>query len=119
MLTVLICGAVDFNVANINVSSVRFAGAAATQSVLVDANHDGRLDLQLKFRRQDTALEQIYENLLTADFAADHVLDTTRELARIGITGSTLDDALFSGSDNVTLFLSGKSLRDVLSRLFG
>jgi hypothetical protein len=118
MLTVLILGAADFNAANINVSSVRFAGASATQSTLLDSNHDGRLDLQLKFRRQDTALEQIYEGLLLDDRDADGVLDTTRETATVAVTGQTLDDALFSGSDNVTLFLAGKSLRDVLSRLF-
>src|SRR5207253_2442702 len=41
-LTVLIYGAADFNASQIDVGSVRFAGAAATQSSLVDANGDGK-----------------------------------------------------------------------------
>ena len=35
------------------------------------------------------------------------------------VTGQTLDDALFSGSDNINLFLAGRSLRNLLDELFG
>lgn len=118
-LTVLIYGGADFNAAQIDVSSVRFAGASAWQSNLVDRNGDGHLDLQLKFRRQDTVLDQIYAELLVDDQDADGVLDSTRQTALITITGQTADAAHFSGSDNLTLFLSGRKLRELLASLFG
>jgi hypothetical protein len=118
VLTVMIFGALNFNVSQINVASVRFAGAAATQWTLVDANHDGRLDMQLKFRRQDTILDQIYADLLSDDHDADGVLDTTRQLAQVALTGRTQSDAHFAGSDGITLFLSGRSLRNLIEDLF-
>ena len=31
----------------------------------------------------------------------------------------TLDDVLFSGSDDISLFLSGRALRELLDELFG
>jgi len=79
----------------------------------------GQLDLQLQFRVQDTALEQLYEELLRADAFADGVLDSTREETDLVITGKMLDNSVFAGEDDVMLFLVGKSLRDVLNRLFG
>lgn len=117
-LTVLVYGAVDFDATQINVSSVHFAGALAWHSTLVDKNGDGCLDLQLKFRRQDTILDQIYAQLLIDDHDADGILDSTRQTAQVDLTGQTLDDALFSGSDSITLFLAGKSLRTLLDQLF-
>jgi probable HAF family extracellular repeat protein len=118
-LTVLIYGAVDFDASQIDVGSVQFAGATAWQSTLVDSNNDGLLDLQLKFRTQDTTLQQIYAQLLVDDLDADGVLDSTRQTAEIAVTGQTLDDELFSGSDSITLFLAGRSLRELLDSLFG
>jgi uncharacterized delta-60 repeat protein len=118
-LTVLVYGAANFNAAQINVNSVLFAGAHAWQSTLVDANHDGFLDLQLKFRRQDTILDQLYGDLLVDDHDADGVLDSTRQTAEIELTGELVDHALFSGSDSITLFLAGRSLRNLLGSLFG
>jgi hypothetical protein len=101
------------------VASVRFAHAGAWQSSLVDANEDGRLDLQLKFSRQDTILDQIYADLLTDDHDADGILDSTHQIAQVDVTGQTLDDVLFTGSDSINLFLSGRSLRSLLDDLFG
>jgi hypothetical protein len=114
-----IYGAADFDAAQIDVGSVHFAGACAFQSTLVDKDGDGRLDLQLKFRRQDTVLDHIYAQLLVDDYDADGILDSTRQSAQVEVTGQTLDDALFSGFDNINLFLSGRSLRNLLSNLFG
>jgi hypothetical protein len=119
MLTVVVFGAADFDASQIDVSSVLFAGAGVWQSTLVDANDDGRLDLQLKFRVQDTALEELYAQLLVDDLDADGILDSTRQEAEVEVTGQTLDDALFSGSDNINLFLAGRSLRELLDELFG
>jgi hypothetical protein len=118
LLSVLIFGATDFDAAQVNAASVRLAGAAATQWTLVDANQDGKLDLQLKFRRQDTILDQIYASLLIDDHDADGVLDSTRQTAEVTVTDQTLDDVLFSGSDSINLFLSGRSLRNLLANLF-
>jgi hypothetical protein len=117
-LTVVIFGAADFNAAQIDVGTVRFAGASAWQWTFADQNGDGRLDLQLKFRRQDTIFDQIYADLLSDDHDADGVLDSTHQVAQIDVTGQTLDDALFSGSDNINLFLSGRALRNFLDNLF-
>ena len=64
-------------------------------------------------------MDELYAELLTGDLDADGVLDATRQIARIAVTGQTLDDLLFTGSDNVTLFLSGKSLRNLLEDIFG
>jgi hypothetical protein len=118
-LTVVVFGAADFDAAQIDVGTVRFAGAAAWHSNLVDKNGDGRLDLQLKFRRQDTILDQIYADLLLDDLDADGILDSTRQTAQIDVTGQTLHDALFSGAGSVNLFLAGRSLRNLLDDLFG
>src|SRR5262249_23659004 len=119
LITVLIYGAADFDASRIDVDSVQFAGAAAMQWMLVDANHDGLLDLQLKFRRQETVLDELYVQLLVDDLDADGGLDSTRQTAQVSVTGQTLDDVLFSGTDSINLFLAGKSLRELLSRLFG
>jgi hypothetical protein len=118
-LTVLVYGAADFDASQIDVSTVDFAGAAAWQWNFGDHNHDGFVDLQLKFRRQDTDLEALYAELLVDDHDADGVLDSTQQLAEVAVTGQTLDDQLFSGSDDLTLFLSGQSLRNLLDDLFG
>jgi hypothetical protein len=87
---------------------VRFAGAGVEEWGLVDANQDGRLDLQLN-----------YAQLLPDDLDGDGVLDSTRQTAAVSVTGRTLDDVLFSGSDSINLFLAGRNLRELLARLFG
>jgi hypothetical protein len=119
LLTVVIFGEANFDATRVDVGTVLFAGAGVWQNVLVDANGDGRLDLQLKFRRQDTILDQIYASLLRDDANGDGVLDSTQQMAQVAVTGETVDDALFSGTDSVTLFLAGRSLRNLLDVLFG
>ncbi|MBI3469638.1 MAG: hypothetical protein HY000_42100, partial [Planctomycetes bacterium] len=44
---------------------------------------------------------------------------STRQTAEVAVTGQTLDDVLFSGSDQINLFLSGRALRELLDDLFG
>jgi uncharacterized delta-60 repeat protein len=119
LITVVIFGAADFDAGRVDVGSVRFAGAGAEQWVLVDANQDGRLDLQLKFRREETELDEIYAQLLADDLDGDGVLDSTRQTAEVSVTGQTIDDVLFSGSGSINLFLAGRNLRELLARLFG
>ncbi|MEX2175896.1 MAG: hypothetical protein WD872_16160 [Pirellulaceae bacterium] len=112
--TVVIFGAFYLDVTQVNVGSVLLAGAVAWQATFVDADNDGYLDLQLKFRLHDMALEQIYADLLWADLDADGTLDETRQGGELVLTGRMLDDTLFSGSDNITLFAAGKRLLDLL-----
>jgi hypothetical protein len=116
-IAVALLSTADFNAALVDVGSVRFAGAAAVQWALEDVNGDGRLDMVLHFRTQDTNLRALYEQLLADDIDADGVLDSSRQTATIALTGSTTDDELFEGWDYIDLFLSGKALRDLLDEL--
>jgi hypothetical protein len=43
---------------------------------------------------------------------------TNHQTAQIELTGELVDHALFSGSDNLTLFLAGRSLLNLLDDLF-
>ena len=76
---------------------------------------DGDLDMVLRFRTQDTSLRTVYEELLIDDHDADGILDSTRQKAVLALTGETLSDQRFQGTDDVNLFLSGKALRDFLA----
>src|SRR5207253_1557237 len=116
-ITLLVYGAADFNVKNI--TSVSFAGATAWQSLFVDANHDGQLDLQLKFRTPDVhdALLSMYSNWLAANYTSSS--SSTRDAALLQVTGEMKDQSLFQGADSATLFLAGKRLKSLLASLFG
>ncbi len=107
----------DFDAAQVDVSTVVFAGAHAVSSSLQDVDGDGDLDRVLLFNTQDTDLKAIYQELLADDADADGVLDSTRQVAQVRLTGETLADESFEGYDSVTLFLSGKSLRDLLDQM--
>lgn len=117
VLSVVVFGAAGFDASHIDIASVRFAGAGVWQSTLADVDQDGYLDMLLKFRREDTILDEIYAQLLADDLDEDGILDSTRQAAQIELTGETLEDELFRGSDAITLFLSGKSLRTLLDQL--
>jgi hypothetical protein len=114
---VIVFSAPGFDATRANVSSVRFAGATPIASEFHDEDHDGLLDLVLKFWRQETQLRDIYTQLLIDDANADGVLDSTRQIAEVFLTGRTIEQDLFEGSDEVNLFLSGKALRDLLTSL--
>src|SRR5262249_45145111 len=117
VLPVVLFGSADFDVTQVNLSTPRFAGAAVFQWSLADVNGDGRQDLVLKFRTQDTNLRALYNQLIADDINGDGVLDSNRQVAQVSLTGQTTAQQLFEGTDDVTLFLSGKALRDLLTSL--
>jgi len=45
--------------------------------------------------------------------------DTVNSTAEVAVTGQTINDVHFSGSDDINLFLSGRALRNLLDELFG
>lgn len=117
VLAVTLFSSAQFDATRVAIDSVRFAGAAASGFTLSDVNGDGRPDLVLRFRTQDTRLRAVYEQLLRDDLNADGVLDSTRQTATVSLTGLTLDGLSFAGDDTVDLFLSGRSLRELLDTL--
>jgi parallel beta-helix repeat protein len=117
VIAVAILTTAEFDAALVNAGSVIFAGAQAVQSALEDVNGDGRLDLLLHFRTQDTSLRSIYEQLLADDMNGDGVLDSNHQAATVTLTGETVDHAFIEGVDTLDLFLSGKALRSFLDAL--
>jgi hypothetical protein len=106
-----------FDAAFVDAGSVAFAVAAAVDWAMEDVNGDGRLDMVLQFRTQDTNLRAVYEQLLVTDINEDGVLDSNHQEATISLTGLTTDGGEFEGSDTIDLFLSGRHLRDLLAEL--
>ncbi|MFO0842984.1 MAG: Ig-like domain-containing protein [Gemmataceae bacterium] len=117
VVSVALLGEADFDVRQVQAATVTFAGASAYRTALEDVNRDGRLDLVLHFRIQDTNLRQVYAQLLADDKDADGVLDSTRQEATVTLTGQAAGDVLFEGTDRMSLFLSGKALRQLLDEL--
>jgi hypothetical protein len=117
VLQVVLFNGPDFDVARVDLGTIRFAGAAVFQWSRSDINGDGRQDLVLHFRTQDTNLRTLYEQLLIEDQNEDGILDSTRQQAQVSLTGQTVGGDAFEGSDELTLFLAGKALRDCLTSL--
>jgi hypothetical protein len=117
VISVAILSGAGFNANQGDVGSILFAGAHAVQSSFQDVNGDGRLDLVLQFRTQDTTLRTLYQQLLADDVNGDGILDSTHQTATVSLSGQTLDHTLIQGFDQMDLFLSGKALREMLAAL--
>jgi hypothetical protein len=117
LIKVVIFSTAQFDATRIDAASVLFAGAGAESSRLRDVDGDGRRDMVLRFNIQDTQLRAIYEQLIAEDLSDDGELDSNRKLATVALTGRTLDDVLFEGSDAMDLFLKGRELRALLEEL--
>jgi uncharacterized protein YjbI with pentapeptide repeats len=116
-IAVAILGTHDFDVSQIDLLSLVFAGATAYKSDFTDIDQDGNLDLVLHYRTEETILDEVYAQLLLDDANADGVLDSTRQEIEVELTGTTLHNTLLKGSDAMNLFLSGKDLRELLEEL--
>jgi hypothetical protein len=117
VLAVAIFSTADFDASRVIADSVVFAGAHAAQSSLSDVNGDGRLDMLLHFRSQETQLRAIYEQLMAGDLDGDGVLDSNQQAVSVSLTGETIDEILIEGSDELTMFLAGRELREMLEDL--
>jgi hypothetical protein len=117
VISVAILSTAGFDARWVNVASVLFAGARAASYVQKDVNGDGRLDLVLTFRTQDTDLRALYEQMLADDINADGVLSSNHQQLQVALTGRTANDVFIEGVDRVDLFMSGKALRDMLAEL--
>lgn len=121
VIPVAMLGTDTFDATTVNVQTISFSGASPVRTAFEDVNGDGRLDLMLHFRTQDTALRQLYADTLAGlDQVVDGRLDpdiTTRQSVTLSLTAETEDGDELVGFDNVELFLAGKALRDILGLL--
>jgi hypothetical protein len=113
-LPVTVFSAADFDVATLDLKTLRLSGAVAFDSAFEDANDDGDLDLVLYFNRQDFLDE--YAAALTADLA-DGTLDDSHQEVELVLTGQTKDGANILGVAAVELFMTGKKLDNLLGTL--
>jgi ELWxxDGT repeat protein len=116
LLTVALFSSSDFDATQAAIGTIIFAGAHIHNWQYIDINGDGRLDLLLNFRIQDTNLSALYAAMLAEDME-DGTLNSTRQQAIVELTGEMQDGTLFDGSDEMNLFLAGKSLRTLLDQL--
>jgi uncharacterized delta-60 repeat protein len=117
VIAVAILSTSSFNALQVMASSVVFAGAHATKSTVQDVDGDGRQDLVLSFRTQDTTLQALYASLLADDINGDGILDSSHQTASVSLSGQTVDEVLVQGFDDMDLFLAGKALRTLLDQL--
>jgi hypothetical protein len=107
----------SFDAATVDISTVQFAGAGVKSYGFEDVNRDGRLDLVLHYRIEDTNLRNVYAQLLLDDYYADGTLDSTKQQTTLLLSGRTTDGKLWEGLDSATLFESGQTLKDLLAAL--
>src|SRR5262245_39690519 len=116
-IAITVFSSATFNAAAIDVGSVRFIGALAVKSDLVDVNKDGQLDLVLHFNIADTNLVALYQQQLLADYQADGTVDSTKQQTTLLLSGLTTSGLFWGGLDSVKLFESGQALTDLLVAL--
>ncbi len=101
VLPVAVLGAADFNVTDINQTTIRLNGTALNETCAPlrcsyeDVNDDGYMDLVLKFDTQ---------------CVVDCLLGpcTDGDIVTLMLTGELLDDTSITGSDDVRVLIKGK-----------
>src|SRR5262249_16036975 len=114
VITVTLLSTASFDALTVDLASLRFPAPLLSPSAESDVNGDGRMDLVLDFRTQDTNLQALYRQLLIdADTTINGVLDpgvSTSQRVSVSLTG-TANDQYFSAADEVDIFLAGSALR--------
>jgi hypothetical protein len=100
-----------FDASTIDVSTVLWAGAGVYRSRLKDVDRDGDRDLTLTFLISDTTLLDDYRNAMAIDSSNSH------KQINYALTGRTFDGSNFASFTSLDLFMTGKSLRDLLDSL--
>jgi hypothetical protein len=104
----------DFDVATLDLATLRLSGAAAVDSAFKDVDHDRDLDLVLQFRRQNFLGE--YAAKLVADLV-DGILDDNHQNVELVLTGKTQGGADILGVAAADFFMTGKKLDALLGTL--
>ena len=100
-----------FDASTIDVSTVLWAGAGVYRSRLKDVDRDGDRDLTLRFLISQTTLLNDYRNAMAINSSNNH------QQLNYMLTGTTHGGTGFAGATSLDLFMTGKSLRDLLDTL--
>jgi|GEM_PF-3732656 len=100
-----------FNASTVDVSTVLWAGAGVYRSRLKDVDRDGDRDLTLTFLLKDTTLLDDYRNAMAIESSSSH-----KQMNYV-LTGRTFNGSSFASFTSLDLFMTGKSLRDLLDSL--
>ncbi len=114
VVPITLYGTAGFDVATLDLATLRLAGAAADHQSYRDVDGDGRLDLVLHFRRIDFVDE--YAAALAADLA-DGTLESNHQDVALLLTGNTLIGNAIIGTVHLDLFMSGKKLNQLLATI--
>lgn len=102
-ITVTLFGSAMFDVTQVNMDTLFFAGAAPAARVRVrDVDRDGHLDLLLAFRAKHTDLVDAYL-ALRADDLKDGKLDQDIYALDAALSGDLPDGTSFEGTDTIKL----------------
>lgn len=121
-ISLVIFGSSLFDVSQVSIESLSLAGVGIDvfSHSFVDDNHDGTTDLVVQLRSSEAlkaALTSLYADLLLEDYGDDGLYDRRQEalIALDGLFGDIGQE--FQGSDFTNLFLSGNSLKTLLTAL--
>ena len=117
VITVELFSTPTFNAAQVDVQSVRFAGAAPVRSELDDENDDGRSGLVLQFNVQSTDLLSSYVSLLSADLQRTGAVGSAHQTVSAEFKGALTGGRTFDAFGNVSVFLAGEAFGELAANL--
>ena len=123
VITVELFSTPTFDAAQVDVQSVRFAGAAPVRSELdsemEDENDDGRLGLVLQFNVQSTDLLSSYVSLLSADLQRTGAVGSAHRTVSAEFSGALSGGRTFDALGDVHVFLAGEAFGELAANLKG